>query len=258
LLVLRKKPTSAPLSNTLSRLRIEPVRFGSLIGTTFAAVLAAGVAFAQDAGDPKMGEAVFKKCKSCHQVGEGAKNRVGPQLNGMFGRVAGSIEGAKYSKSMTRMGADGLVWTAETLDAFIENPKALVSKTRMSFRGIKDAQDRTDLLAYLRIYSDDPANIPEAEPTAAGTDHDLDPAILALEGDPEYGEYLASECKTCHQTSGANDGIPGISGWPTEDFVVAMHAYKQKLRPHPVMQMMAGRLNDEEIAALAAYFKDLE
>ncbi len=63
---------------------------------------------------------------------------------------------------------------------------------------------------------------------------------------------------TCHQTSGANDGIPGINGWPTEDFAVAMHAYKQKLKPHPVMQMMAGRLSDEEIAALAAYFKDLE
>ena len=91
-----------------------------------------------------------------------------------------------------------------------------------------------------------------------GTDHDLDPAILALEGDAEYGEYLASECKTCHQASGANDGIPGITQWPTEDFVVAMHAYKRKLRPHPVMQMMAGRLNDEEIAALAAYFKDLD
>ena len=93
---------------------------------------------------------------------------------------------------------------------------------------------------------------------ARGTDHDLDPAILAIQGDPEYGEYLASECSTCHQDSGANDGIPGISGWPTEDFVVAMHAYKTKLRPHPVMQMMAGRLSDEEIAALAAYFKDLE
>jgi cytochrome c len=76
--------------------------------------------------------------------------------------------------------------------------------------------------------------------------------------DPEYGEYLASECKTCHQISGANDGIPGISGWAQEDFVVAMHAYKRKLRPHPIMQMMAGRLSDVEIAALAAYFGDLD
>jgi cytochrome c len=159
---------------------------------------------------------------------------------------------------MVRQGDDGLIWTLETLDAYIENPRALVSKTTMSFRGIKDPVDRADLLAYLRQLSDDPANMPGAAPNATGTDHDLDPAILALQGDAGYGEYLASECKTCHQTSGANDGIPSIIGWPSDDFVVAMHAYKQKLRPHPVMQMMAGRLSDEEIAALAAYFGNLE
>jgi cytochrome c len=159
---------------------------------------------------------------------------------------------------MKRAGADGLIWTAETLDAYIENPRALVSKTRMSFKGLKKPQDRADLLAYLRDFSDNPSDVPEAEPTAKGTDHDLDPAILALQGDPEYGEYLSSECMTCHQVDGSGDGIPSITQWPIEDFVVAMHAYKQKLRPHPVMQMMAGRLNDEEIAALAAYFKDLE
>lgn len=95
-------------------------------------------------------------------------------------------------------------------------------------------------------------------PTAQGTDHDIDPAILAIVGDPEYGAYLAGECTTCHQADGGADGIPSITQWPVEDFVVAMHAYKRKLRTHPVMQMMAGRLSDEEIAALAAYFKDLE
>ena len=224
----------------------------------FAALMAAGTAYASEMGDHEKGEVVFKKCKSCHEVGEGAKNRVGPQLNGVFGRTAGTVADVKYSNNMIRMGNDGLIWTEQTLDAYLENPKALVSRTRMSFRGLKDADDRANLLAYLRIYSDNPADIPEAEPTATGTDHDLDPAILALEGDPEYGEYLASECQTCHQVSGVNDGIPGISGWPSDDFVVAMHAYKRKLRPHPVMQMMAGRLSDDEIAALAAYFMDLE
>lgn len=223
-----------------------------------AALMAAGTGYASEMGDHEKGEVVFNKCKSCHEIGDGAKNRVGPQLNGVFGRTAGTVADVKYSKSMIRMGNDGLIWAEETLDAYLENPKALVSRTRMSFRGMKDAEDRADLLAYLRIYSDNPADIPEAEPTATGTDHDLDRAILALEGDPEYGEYLASECQTCHQVSGANDGIPGISGWPTDDFVVAMHTYKRKLRPHPVMQMMAGRLSDGEIAALAAYFKDLE
>jgi cytochrome c len=81
--------------------------------------------------------------------------------------------------------------------------------------------------------------------------------VLAIVGDPAYGEYLSSECSTCHQRNGSDQGIPSVTGWPTEDFVVAMHAYKEKIRPHPVMQMMAGRLSDEEIAALAAYFADL-
>lgn len=234
------------------------MRAASLMALALAAFLAAGAACASGLGDAEKGAAAFRQCAACHELGEGAQNRVGPHLNGLFGRTAGRVPEVNYSKNMIRMGDDGLIWTAVTLDAYLENPRALVSKTRMSFRGIKDPVERADLMAYLRRFSADPANIPEAEPTATGTDHDLDPAILALEGDPEYGEYLASECKTCHQASGANDGIPGITRWPAEDFVVAMHAYKRKLRPHPVMQMMAGRLNDEEIAALAAYFKDLE
>nr|WP_259993486.1 c-type cytochrome [Sulfitobacter sp. S190] len=225
---------------------------------TLAAGVVAGPNFAQGVGDADKGAEIFKKCSGCHQVGVGASDKVGPHLNGIFGSPAAAHEGYRYSKSMTRAGDDGLIWTAETLDAYLENPRALVSKTRMSFRGLKDPADRADVLAYLRRFSDDPANIPEAEPTAIGTDHDLDPEILALVGDAEYGEYLASECLTCHRADGAAEGIPSITLWETEDFVIAMHAYKRKLRPHPVMQMMAGRLNDEEIAALAAYFKDLD
>lgn len=225
---------------------------------TLAASIAAGASFANEIGDIEAGKKLFSQCKGCHQIGTGAKDRIGPHMNGIFGRRAGAHDGFKYSKSMQRAGTDGLTWTAETLDAYIENPRALVSKTRMSFRGMKDATDRANLLAYLRDFSDSPSNLPEAEPTATATDHDLDPAILALKGDPEYGEYLANECLTCHQSDGSAEGIPSITHWPEEDFVVAMHAYKRKIRPHPVMQMMAGRLNDDEIAALAAYFKDLE
>lgn len=210
-------------------------------------------------GDAERGARLFaQQCKACHQIGEGAVNRVGPKLNGIFGRQAGSVADFNYSRSIARMGADGLVWTRETLDAYIENPKALVSGTRMNYRGMADAADRAALLAYLRDWSDRPQDIPESEPTALKTDPELSPEILAIQGDPAYGEYLASECQTCHQADGSDQGIPSITGWPTEDFVVAMHAYKQKLRPHPVMQMMAGRLNEEEIAALAAYFATLQ
>lgn len=226
---------------------------------SFALLLAfSATASAEEIGDPARGEALWADCSGCHQIGPGAKNRIGPQLNGIFGRRAASIDGFKYSKSMQRAGRDGLTWRLETLNAYVENPKVLVSGTRMSYRGMKDAQDRADLLAFLRVYSDNPANIPEAEPTARPDLPDLSAEILALQGDPDYGEYLSSECTTCHQRDGSDQGIPSITLWPEEDFVLAMHAYKQKLRPHPVMQMMAGRLSDEEIAALAAYFGALE
>ncbi len=128
----------------------------------------------------------------------------------------------------------------------------------MSFRGLRDKKDRDDVLAFLRLYSDNPQNIPEAAPTALKKEVELSPEVLAIVGDVAYGEYLASECLTCHKRTGADDGIPSITLWHPEDFVVAMHAYKRKIRPHPVMQMMAGRLSDEEIAALAAYFAELK
>ncbi len=223
-----------------------------------AVIFAASALCADEIGDVENGADLFGYCSGCHEVGADAENGIGPHLNGIFGRAAGSIDGYFYSDGLNRMGADGLIWDLTTLDAYIENPRALVSGTRMSFDGWEDAQERADVLAYLRAYSDNPANIPEAEPTARPSEVELPPEVLAIQGDVAYGEYLASDCKTCHQQDGSDEGIPSITRWPVDDFVVAMHAYKRKLRPHPVMQMQAGRLSDEEIAALAAYFKDLD
>lgn len=213
---------------------------------------------AQLIGDAERGAKLFVQCSGCHQIGPEAQNRIGPHLNGIFGRRAGSLEGFDYSRSMERASGDGLTWTYQYLDAYIENPRVLLSGTRMSFRGIKNEQDRHDVLAYLRQFSANPQDIPEAAPTAIAREVDLPPDILAIVGDVAYGEYLASECLTCHKRDGSDDGIPSIVKWPEEDFVIAMHAYKRKLRVHPVMQMMAGRLSDEEIAALAAYFATIE
>ncbi|WP_371039175.1 MULTISPECIES: c-type cytochrome [unclassified Rhodosalinus] len=231
--------------------------------TLFAATLLATGVHAEEEtrpiGDADSGATLFARhCASCHQVGAGAENRIGPHLNNIFGRKAGEIADYRYSEGLARMGADGLVWTFDTLDPYLENPRALVSRTRMNFAGLDAPEDRADVLAYLRVYSADPANIPEAEPTALPREVDLPPETLEIVGDPAYGEYLSSECTTCHRRDGADEGIPAITGWPEEDFVVAMHAYKRKIRPHPVMQMMAGRLSDEEIAALAAYFAEAE
>ncbi len=189
-------------------------------------------------------------------VGEGARNKTGPHLNGLFGRPAGSVEGFKYSEAMKRAGAGGLVWDVEHIDWFIENPKSLVSGTRMIFGGVKNPVDRANLMAFLRQFSDNPRDIPEAEPTKAPSDPDVHPSILAIKGDKAYGEYLSGECITCHQIDGSVDGIPSITGWLEEDFVTALHAYKNDHRPHEVMRMIAKRLSDEEIAALAAYFAE--
>lgn len=233
--------------------------FKTRIVAAVCAALIAPCAQAQDLGDPAAGEKIFKACAKCHQIGPDATHKVGPVLNNIFGRQAGSADGFKrYSKGMIRMGTDGLTWDLEHLDIYLENPKSLVSGTRMSFAGVKDPKDRADVIAYLRSFSASPANIPEAAPTAMPHEVSLPPEVLAIVGDPAYGAYLSSECSTCHQVDGSDEGIPSITGWPEEDFVVAMHAYKIKLRPHPVMQMMAGRLTDEEIAALAAFYAGLQ
>lgn len=227
-----------------------------------AAILVASLgseAAAQVGGDAERGEELFRTdCARCHQVGQGATHRIGPQLNGIFDRVAGTEEGFRYSDDMALRANSGMRWDYERLDAYIENPRVLVSRTRMNYDGMADPQARADLMAYLRLFSASPANIPEAAPTAAATDHEVAPEILAIVGDPAYGEYLSGECTTCHQVDGDDAGIPSITSWPAEDFVVAMHAYKEGVREHPVMQMMAGRLSNEEIAALAAYFADVE
>lgn len=93
------------------------------------------------------------------------------------------------------------------------------------------------------------------------------PAVLAVlsathpafaEGDKELGQYLSSECVTCHQLSGQYQGIPSIVGWPPATFVAIMHEYRQKKRDNPIMQTIAARLTPEDIAALAAYFGSLK
>jgi cytochrome c553 len=76
-------------------------------------------------------------------------------------------------------------------------------------------------------------------------------------GDKALGEYLASECVTCHQLTGQYAGIPPIVGWPDSAFVEIMNEYRHKTRPNPIMQTIAARLSADEIAALAAYFGSL-
>ncbi|MEL6641878.1 MAG: cytochrome c family protein [Pseudomonadota bacterium] len=97
------------------------------------------------AGDADAGEREFRACRSCHQLDAG-KNGAGPSLAGLFGATAGQVDGFRYSDEMV---ASGIVWTAETLDAFLADPKGLVPSTSMGYRGLRNDTKRADLIAYL-------------------------------------------------------------------------------------------------------------
>lgn len=99
------------------------------------------------------GKKVFKKCKSCHKVGEGAKNSTGPHLNGIFGRAAASTVGFKYSKAMKAEAEAGLVWDDANLRKFLEKPKAMIKKTKMSFNGLKKQDQLDSIIEYLKSVS---------------------------------------------------------------------------------------------------------
>ncbi|WP_417607589.1 c-type cytochrome [Primorskyibacter flagellatus] len=95
----------------------------------------------------KAGEKVFKKCKACHQIGDGAKNRTGPQLNNVVGREVAAVDGFKYSKTLDAM--EG-VWDEEALSAFLANPKVYAKGTRMSFAGLRKPEDLAAIIAYMK------------------------------------------------------------------------------------------------------------
>ena len=109
------------------------------------------------ADDAAAGEKLFVKCKSCHQVGETAKNATGPELNGLFGRKAGSVEGFKYSPAMA---AAGFTWDDAGFAAFLQDPKGKVPGTKMMAGQTKDAAQIADLAAYLKSFGADGKKVP--------------------------------------------------------------------------------------------------
>lgn len=104
------------------------------------------MAQAQDAAN---GEAVFKKCAACHAVGQAAKNKVGPALNGVLGRPAGQVEGFQYSKAMLD---SGLTWDEATLTSYLRDPKGMVKGTKMVFPGLKKDDELASVIAYLKAF----------------------------------------------------------------------------------------------------------
>jgi cytochrome c len=117
--------------------------------------LVAGVG-ESDAQDAAAGGKVFLQCKPCHQIGDTAKNSLGPVLNGLFGRKAGSVEGYAYSSGNKN---SGLVWDEATFSEYIKNPKAKIPGTKMAFVGIRDEQKIKDLIAYLHTFDKAPVKL---------------------------------------------------------------------------------------------------
>ena len=122
-----------------------------------AAMFAASTVPALSEGDVAKGEAVFKRCSACHAIGEGAKNRVGPQLNGIIGRAAGGDPDYAYSAAMKKAGEDGLVWTPEELRNFLSAPKKKIPGNKMALAGISKPGDLDNLIAYIESAASKPA-----------------------------------------------------------------------------------------------------
>ena len=114
-----------------------------------ALIASMGAAAAQDAA---AGEKVFAKCKICHQIGEGAKNMVGPVLNGVVGRKAGTYPGYHYSDANKN---SGITWDEATLKEYLKDPKAKVPGTKMVFPGLKSDEDIANVIAYLKQFGPD-------------------------------------------------------------------------------------------------------
>jgi cytochrome c len=105
-----------------------------------------------EAQDVAAGEASFRKCLPCHAIGEEAKNKVGPELNGLDGRKAGTVESYSYSPFNKQ---SGIVWNRDIFRDYIRSPQSVIPRTKMTFAGIRNEQEITDLWAYLARFSDD-------------------------------------------------------------------------------------------------------
>ena len=129
-----------------------PIRRFLVSSALFAAMaIIPSVSFAQE-GNAEAGAGVFRPCRACHQIGETAKNLVGPQLNAVFGRKAATAPAYNYSEAFKALDR---VWDEQVFRQYIKDPRANVPGTKMTFPGLKDEQQITDLIAFLKQYGPD-------------------------------------------------------------------------------------------------------
>ena len=153
------------------------VKFANMIALCAVGIVFITASGAMAAGDIANGKRLARKCTTCHTLEKGGKNRLGPNLFGIFGSSAASVKGYKYSKAMA---SSGIVWDEAAFTEFLTNPRKFVNGTKMSFAGVKNAKQRADLVAYFRSLRD-------AAPDQMG------------QGNAAEGEIVAvKQCQVCH------------------------------------------------------------
>jgi cytochrome c len=220
--------------------------------------------------DPQAGQAVAKKCVTCHSFEKGGPAKVGPNLYGIVGAQRAAKEGFAYSQAIRGMGGE---WTYEELNKFIAAPRAYIPGTKMSFGGIKSTKDRGDLVAYMRTLADAPAPLPTdqeieaataepgqeatipesgqetqdvaaaeeapvtemaaaetSQPATGGGGGDLTSLIAAAT--PDQGKQIARKCLACHsfEAGGPNKVGPNLSGVVGADIASKDFAYSDALK----------------------------
>lgn len=227
--------------------------------------------------DPAAGEKVFGKCKACHAIDPAADNKVGPNLHNVVGRPVGTHEGFAYSDTLKNMGGE---WTYDHLNHFLESPKTYAPGTKMSFAGLSKAEDRAEVIAYLRANTESPPPLPEPtakaeEPApaegqessaeekgvgsagapaaaatagaagaagAAATGADVDKMVAAA--DPAEGEKVFRKCQACHS---ADKGGPNKVGPHLYDVVGRPKASVADFNYSSALKGLSGEWTDDAL-----------
>lgn len=139
-------PAAAPAAEPVPAAEAAPAAVAPAVAAPAAAAGGATLQVAGLTGDAAAGQRIFAQCRTCHAIEPGV-NRVGPSMHGIVGRTAGTVEGYNYSTANKN---SGKVWDEATLFAYLENPRAYIPGTKMAFVGLRDPQQRADVIAYMK------------------------------------------------------------------------------------------------------------
>ena len=225
-------------------------------GEKAAAAAPAGAVALLGAADPAKGEQSTKKCAACHSFGKGEPHKAGPNLYGIVGAKHGHEDDFGYSDAMKKTGGN---WDFASLDKWLENPKGYIQGTTMAFAGVKDPQERANLIAYLNKNSDSPQPLPKADaapaaapaggaaaPAAGGAPAPaagggIVPKIAAA--DPAKGEQLVKRCAACHDFT---KGGPAKAGPNLYGIIGLKHAHMEGFGYSDAMKQTADKVWDFE------------